>query len=273
MHRNVKFLLLLLPLLQGCFFTTSSSFNNGTLVRPGNAKATVGFGRHVAQLYRSESPVNSWNSYLATDGYYYSFKKDDSTFHQKSVLLKSVVFDFQLGIASKFPFGNGLNIGLHREMPGYSIGKRLASYPTSELFIKCGLPIQAKSRFNYNQNIVMGWQRGLYVDNGFFVEYAGGFETIKRKIPYFNVRMGFTPTDPLEKGKTIEDIGLDSTFFTYKNKRFFGRVAAGNTFVFKRKRAIVPEINTEAALHIIHKKSIYPTFQVGFTWKSFFNEK
>lgn len=273
-----KYLLLFViatALLQGCLVTTGTSFNNGKVLSPGNARGSIGFGRRIAHGYQKiETPNNQFVGHEYYIDTTYSMTKDDSTYTDATFLLHSFAFDFQLGISKKFPFGKGLNIGFHRELPGYSFRKNIFLIPTSELTVKCGFKDKPMARFTYNHNMMFGWQRGLYVDNGFFMEYAGGFETLKRKIPYFNVRLGFTPTNPLEKFDDFDPFfGENDTFFTYRNKQFFGRLCLGNTFVPQRKRPIVPEIFTEASFNFIQRKKVYPTFQVGLSWKSFFNEK
>lgn len=265
-------------LLQSCFVTTSHSFNNGKVLHPGNARGTLGFGRLVTKAYRT---IEIYGDEIDTTYAFVIPQKDSGRYEKVDVLLHSFSFDFQLGIAKTFPFGKGTNIGFHRELPGYRASKFIGFIPTSELIVKCGLSDIPLGKFIYNHNVLFGWQRGLFIDNGFFVEYAGGFELPNRKIPYFNVRLGMTPTDPTDSDEdlfdaiddAIYDSDSSSSYFTYNDKRFFGRVCLGNTFQFKRKRPIIPEIFTEATFNIIHRRRIYPTFQLGLSWKSFFNAK
>ncbi len=241
----------------GCF--TTQSFNHGKLADPGDAIFTLAAGsfHRDAHVYKDEGWNDSTGEYV---DYY-----DTTAFNWLSISL-----GYRLGVHEKYPFGGGLEIGIMTEGSFFFVKKwddkqRDSTYSPSsdkplaiEFDVRMGFPSKLLSKCIYNHNVCLGWDLGLWVDNGWFIEYAGGWE-FEKIIPYTSMRFFITATDI---SKTKYDPG-DKKFFNEHNRSYNIRNVVGCSLRLKKIPVIPDIIAPEVSV-------IYPDFsfanKVGFTY-------
>ncbi len=243
------FFILCSALFSGCNFA-SQSYNFGTLLAPGETATVLGAGRRP----------------------FYTITKsqaDDGTAQTSSVSIDTATNErfvyggqLRIGVFPALPFGGGLNLGLAVEYPGQLAED--AGLPVVECDVLMGLPARPASRFTYYHNITLGWTIGSWIDNGWFTEYAGSFDT-KHIIPYYNARVLLVSTSVLS----------DSTDFTDKNLlkehdlSVTARLCAGVAVKLPTVPVLPDFIVPEAALFFPRYSPVTPigiTYHIGFRW-------
>lgn len=236
LHRLLLALFLLLPCL--CTFP-ATSFNHGKLLLPGETLTTLAYGQRSTFEIKGHD-----SSYLDTIGYGYNkyiFIPTDTI----GFMTPIGVLDYRLGVLAQRPFGKGLEIGFSAEVP-LSEEKESWRALILQYDARFGLPMRQFKNAVYHQNIDVGWVVGEWVDNGWFLEYAGGFEH-RSMIPYYNVRVTRLATDVM--GKSIHDYSYGfggENFLTYHDRGWNFRMCAGVSYKIPRLPVfpdfIVPEL-------------------------------
>ena len=197
-----------------CNFTTQS-YNTGKLLNPGETLAGIGVGKRE----------------------YYSIKRRDTlknnsqSFSYDTVRSKdlSLCLDYRLGVLRTCPLGKGIEIGFHLEGPNQfnpdttvsSVGE-FKGPAVLEFDSRFGLNDLCLGKGLYHHNFSLGWTIGSWIDNGWFVEYAAGWE-YKWLIPYTNIRAELLPTDPSGDDSLTESY----TPFKYEKRSWTTRTATG----------------------------------------------
>jgi hypothetical protein len=210
---RIGFIALLL-LFTRCNFTTQS-FNYGKLLNPGETLISTGFGtRQYYSIKWRDSLVNNLN-----------MSCNDTIFKQGF----SQSLDYRLGILSKYPLGKGLEIGFHLERPSqFNPSERLGregSYNGSMVLDfdgRFGFHDFSLGKGLYHHNLSLGWTIGAWIDNGWFAEYAVGWE-YKWLIPYANLRVERLGTDPSSDDSLMESY----TPFKYQKRAWTTRTVTG----------------------------------------------
>jgi hypothetical protein len=244
---------MLAALLAGCNFTTQS-YNHGKLLNPGETLAGIGVGKR--EYYRINDRVDS-------------VKRTDTVRFSKN----SYCLDYRLGVLRTRPLGRGLEIGFHLEGPGQLNPSERARKNTAlwggimilDFDARLGLKDIAMGRGLFHHNIGLGWRVGAWIDNGWFAEYAAGWE-YGRLLPYANVRAELMPTDPA---------GMDSLFesrtpFKYHNQLWTARAAMGVSvrlphWFFLEPDYLTPEV-TVVCPHFSAVSRCGFTYHVGLRW-------
>lgn len=231
-------LLLVFFLLFLCLCTfPATSFNHGKLLLPGETLTTLAYGqRGTFEIQGKDS-----SSY---DSNYYGNSKFIPT-DTVGYMVPIGVLDYRLGVLAQHPFGKGLEIGFSAEFP---LGGGTESWMALILQYdaRFGLPMRQFKNAIYHHNIDCGWVVGEWVDNGWFLEYAGGLEH-RNYIPYYTIRITRTATDVM--GKSIHDYSYsfgNENFLTYHSRGWNFRMCAGVSFKLSRMPVlpdfIVPEV-------------------------------
>jgi len=244
-------------LFDGCLIATQS-FNHGKLLNPGERMLSTGFGWKNATHYfkRYEDAFDTVSL------------RDTSIYIPDSTRCNwfNIILDYRAGVLRKYPFGRGLEIGYHIEtaLRGYyspETGKRLQieafSPPLLAIETRFGFPDVTLERSIFHHNMSIGWLTGEYVDNGWFIGYAAGWEFAKIT-PFINTTLTETATDIVNK--PVLD---DSTFFRDHDRTLVCRISAGASWQLPFNYSLLPEyITPECSLIFPH----YANFQsAGFT--------
>lgn len=264
------FLLCMVAIFTGCHMT-AQSYNYGKILDPGDSKFTFGCGGTVR---------NELNQSFSTWDYEEDEKIDYSDRYQNnSIVWWRQALAFRLGIHDKIPFTNGFDIGFHLEGTYYrdEIDRNSDYYweedeksmfsdilPMLDIDIRMGLPSAYTNRFNYNHMIGVGWTVGSWKDNGWFIDYAGGFE-FKSVIPYYSLRALWAPTNVIEDNDNI----FDDDYFTSHNRHFAVRGVVGCALRIKKIPVIPDYIIPEMSLvgpNFSMKNDLGFSFQLGFQW-------
>jgi hypothetical protein len=246
------FSIILAPLfvLPGCLITTQS-YNHGKLLNPGERLATHGFGCLYSSRYQ---PIQS-NQYDA-GGIFLNGSRYDST----RFGWFTYTYDYRVGVLRKYPFGKGLEAGYHLEMAyrgNLSVSWNGATRtepefygpPVLEIDTRFGLPDMTLRKCIYHHNVNAGWIVGYWVDNGWFLGYAAGWE-FERVIPYVSSRIALSATNAINRS-------LDSNFFKTHDRKLYGRICGGVSCKLPFNYSIVPEFVTpECSL-------MFPNFSTG----------
>jgi hypothetical protein len=238
----------------GCNFTTQS-YNFGKLLDPGSSLVTVGAGGR--QFYKV-----AWHD--TGSG---AYRKDTTVYQDLSYCL-----DYRLGILRKLPFGLGLEIGFHLEGPvQYNpIDKlgRQGQYrgPVAlEIDGRMGMKDFSLGKGLFHHNAGLGWTVGQWIDNGWYAEYAAGWE-YKWLLPYAGFRAEWVATDPTSSDSLTESY----TPFEYEKRSWTTRTSVGVAIRIPHVLPLLPAyISPELSF-------IYPnysgmsrygiTYHVGLRW-------
>jgi hypothetical protein len=145
--------------------------------------------------------------------------------------------DYRVGVLRKYPFGKGLETGFHVETVVRRAGSKeyeFFSPPTLEIDTRFGLPdiVIRKSIFHHNVNF--GWIVGYWVDNGWFIGYAAGWEFI-HFIPYLSTRLFITATDAIDKSLD------DKNYFSEHDRKWGARLTGGFSWKLPFNYSLLPE--------------------------------
>ncbi len=272
LSRKTNFFLAALSLAllsMGCY--TTQSFNHGKLADPGDAVFTLAAG----SFHRDA------NAMVFSDGVW-----DDSTsewieyYDTVAFNWLSISLGYRLGVHEKYPFGGGLEIGVMVE-GSFFFTKYWDSWendsvtsvssdipPAIEFDLRMGFKPIPLRKGTYNHNVSLGWDVGAWVDNGWFIEYAGGWEFAKY-IPYIGMRFFMTATDVSKLNYGTES----KKFFNEHHRSYNIRNVAGCSLRFKKIPVLPDIIAPEVSV-------IYPdfsfankigfTYHIGFRWMSGF---
>ncbi len=203
----------------GCNFT-SQSYNCGKLLDPGASRITIGVGER--QFYTVQ-----WRDSMVQNAVAHP---NDTTVYQGL----SVCWDYRLGILRKLPFGQGLEIGFHLEGPVQfnptESNGQLGDYvglAIIDLDARCGFADAVLGDGIFHHNAGVGWTIGAWIDNGWYGEYAAGWE-YKWLTPYVDVRAELLATDPMSEDSLTESY----TPFKYEKRSWTTRTAVGLNFRF-----------------------------------------
>ena len=238
----------------GCNFTTQS-YNTGKLLNPGETLTSIGVGKR--EYYSIESPQLFYSSNSSLD----TIKSYDF----------SLCWDYRLGVLRTLPFGRGVEIGFHLEGPtqfnpdsnNISLGA-FKGAAILEFDSRFGFKDICLGRGIFHHSIGLGWGVGAWIDNGWFTEYAAGWE-YKWITPYANFRAELLPTDPTQADSLTESY----TPFKYEKRSWTTRTAAGISMHVPHwwisPEFIVPEI-TVIYPHYSAISHYGITYHVGFRW-------
>ncbi len=242
-------------LLASCNFTTQS-YNMGKLLNPGESISTLGVGRQP------------W--YTVTDSSYEAFVDSGNGLYdagQRSVKLRkpapqewSYCYDYRLGILDKYPFGKGLEFGFHLEAPVPTDG---GGSLLLEVDLRSGLPPAVTKNAVFHHDIGLGWTVGMWVDNGWFAEYAAGLE-YKHLIPYANIRVLCTPTDV-----TGENFNFAGDILTTHSQWWNIRQCLGCAIKIPRLPVLPDYVVPEVTLGYPNYNRLQPvgfTYHIGLRW-------
>ncbi len=251
---GILFLLLQLCFsIVGCRFT-SHSFNHGKLLNPGERSTTTGFGwKSTSRVEREEEYVYSEGS-----GYY------RNTYSKDTVSINWFAFsvDTRLGLTSRVPFGNGVEVGFHLEEAARKEEHLLMEgIPIIELSARFGLPDLELNRSILQHNIETGWIIGAWVDNGWFLGYHAGFE-FRDVVPYVGIRGQITPT-------SVENVDFDDDYFNTHERKLLARITSGISLRMPEVPVFpdlfIPEITFITPYDSIDRKYGF-TIQLGLSW-------
>jgi hypothetical protein len=215
----------------------ATSFNNGKLLLPGESLTTISYGQRSTFEIQGDRSSNYDSNY----NYQSKFIPTDTN----SYLTQIGALDYRLGVLAKRPLGKGLEIGLLFELPlsgeGESWRALLLQYD-----VRLGLPMVPLKKSIYHHNVNIGWVVGEWVDNGWFLEYAGGLER-GSFTPYCNGRITLTATEVMSKAMHEESYSFgNEKFLTYHKRGWNFRTCAGVSIKLPRLRVlpdfIVPEV-------------------------------
>ncbi len=227
--------------LTGCNFA-SHSYNYGKLLNPGESMITLaGGGRDFHQVWSGFDPDSA----------------DTALTH-----FATFVCNYRLGVLDARPLGEGLEIGLHLEGP-----VQLHSFfgvPLLEFDLRMGFRGFVLGNGLYHHNAGIGWTVGPWIDNGWYVEYAAGWE-LERIIPYASLRGIIAATDISESGSDI----FDDDFFVSHDRSAHARLAVGAALKIRRLPIVpdllAPEISIIGPGYSIVKE-IGVTWHIGLRW-------
>ncbi|MBN1306297.1 MAG: hypothetical protein JXA18_00165 [Chitinispirillaceae bacterium] len=170
--------------------------------------------------------------------------------------------DYRIGVLSHYPFGKGCEIGFLVEFPVQM--KNFRGPPLLQFDARLGLPMGVFRRMPYHHNIDLGWIVGGWVDNGWFMEYAGGLET-GSFTPYGNIRVTRTPTDIFSSGLDP----MDPDFLKHSNPGWNFRTCIGGSIHLPRFMLLPDFIVPELSLVYPHSLLEVPgiSVHVGARWR------
>ena len=141
----------------------------------------------------------------------------------------SICLDYRLGILRKLPFGQGLEIGFHLEGPvqfeptgSWAQSGEYLGPAALELDSRFGFKDFSLGKGILHHNMALGWTIGAWIDNGWYAEYAAGWE-YKWLTPYVDVRAELVATDPTSDDSLTESY----TPFKYEKRSWTTRTAVG----------------------------------------------
>jgi hypothetical protein len=238
-------------LFTGCNFT-SQSYNHGKLLNPGETLTSIGVGaREYYKIEQKDAPTSISN-------------KTDTVKYQ----WLSLCLDYRLGVLRKYPFGKGMEIGFHLEGPTqYATTKYGSLYlgpPILEFDGRLGFNDFVLGKGLFHHNMALGWTIGAWIDNGWYAEYAAGWE-YKWLIPYANFRAELLATDP----STADSLTESYTPFKYQNRSWTTRTALGVSIRIPQMRFLPDYISPEISTIYPHYSSVSHygiTYHVGLRW-------
>jgi len=233
---------------------------------------TLGVGGSFQSVVKE--PVYDYNY---TDNSYES-TIIDSGGYLTSELWRSIAFNYQLGVHDRYPFGGGVEIGITFEGQYYRGGQNNSAksdiLPSLDFNTRLGFKDVVTKKSIYQHNLEMGWTTGLWLDNGWFIGYTGGWEQ-KWMIPYLGLRAIIMPTNIL----TInDDNSLESSeyispghedFWKYSDQKFNLRLAMGVSLKFSKRKFIPDYITPELSItgpNASPNEPVNAHFHVGFRW-------
>jgi hypothetical protein len=248
---------LLALFVAGCNFT-SQSYNYGKLLDPGATLVTVGAGSRKFYAVR-------WQDTLQDS--VMSYRKD-TTIHSRL----SLCLDYRLGVLRKLPFGQGLEVGFHLEGPVQynptdSIAKTGEYLGPMALELDCRLGIKDFSlgKGIFHHNVAVGWTIGEWIDNGWYAEYAAGWE-YQWLTPYVDFRAELLATDPTSDDSLTESY----TPFKYEKRSWTTRTAAGVAIRLPHISFLLPDyVSPEVSFICPHYSGISQygiTYHIGLRW-------
>ena len=249
--------LIVIPLFfTGCYYT-SQSYNNGKLLDPGDSKFTGGVGVAYQQIPKEQERDSAGKVIPIPQNL------------QQKTLWRQFAINYQLGVEDKYPFGGGAEIGIHFEYQLYKeagiYGKRKSKsniMPCVDFNTRLGFKDYVKDDFIYQHNLELGWTTGLWVNNGWFIGYAGGWE-FRKIIPYYGVRFVYLPS------KVDFSKITNSNFWDRRKQKMNVRVVTGATFKLKKMPLLPDLISPEFSMvgpHASPKQKYNIFFHVGFSW-------
>jgi hypothetical protein len=269
MKKTVHFsmIVVFLVLFTKCNFT-SQSYNTGKLLNPGETLVSVGIGeRGFYSIARRDSIIRY---HLYSDSMPFpvidSFISKYDTSRQQAT---TYCLDYRLGVLRTYPFGKGLEIGFHLEGPfQYNPGSN------SSFGYRGAILLEFDGRFGFkdkplgkglvHHNVGLGWTIGEWIDNGWFAEYAAGWE-YKWMIPYVNFRAELLATDPSVNDSLTESF----TPYQYQKRSWITRTAIGFSAKIPHwwltPDFIVPEI-TVVYPHYSAIAHYGITYHIAFRW-------
>ncbi len=261
MQRFLPLLVIIISLfISGCYYT-AQSYNHGKLLDPGNSMFTVGAGASMQDV--PGHLVYNYTDYNYDDSGYGMDYYDSIGVETR--IWRNIALNYQLGVHEKYPFGGGLEIGLLWEFSYYKErGDRSSEVlPALDFNVRTGFKDIVLSRSLYQHNLEIGWTTGMWVDNGMFLGYAGGWE-FENIIPYAGLRLIYMPTNLLEH----EDVFWEDNF-EFHDRKFNARIAIGATIKISEIRVIPDYITPELTFTGPNASVIddyNATFHVGFRW-------
>jgi hypothetical protein len=278
MSTLLKLLLLLSPLLLSSCYYTAQSYNNGKTLNPGDAEFSFGYGgsRHDINFTNTEY-YNNENNIWVEDSSHYNGGYYLATTTYSDNFFRNFAFQMNLGILDKYPFGGGMEIGLHLEAQYsryqdydelYGSSKRPFSntIPAIDFSGKFGFKDIVLSNSQIVHNVDLGWTTGMWLDNGFFFGYALGVEFL-RIIPYLNVRGIIMPTNILESESFVDE----DDFFQYHDQKWNIRTAIGATVKIPELIIIPDEFTPELTItgpNGFPGEKVSINFHIGLTWSN-----
>ncbi len=260
---KIKSLLALLPLffLTSCYYS-AHSYNHGKLLDPGNSMFTFGVGG-TSQSIVNEDAYTSYEYFESVDGV--DVTADSNL---TSTIWRSLALNYQLGVHDKYPFGGGIEIGILFEGQYYRSnadgGVRSDILPSLDFNTRLGFKDVVTEKSIFQHNIELGWTTGMWLDNGFFVGYAAGWE-FEWMIPYCGVRAVLMPTNLLKN----EYLPGEDEFWAYSNRKFNLRLAMGVSLKFTKRKFIpdyiTPEFTLTGPNGSPHER-VNGHFHLGFRW-------
>lgn len=254
---NRRILFVIVCLFAGCNFTTQS-YNYGKLLDPGASMVTVGVG--ARQFYKVK-----WSDSVAGSTI---VNRNDTTVYTGP----SLCWDYRLGVLRKLPFGQGLEIGFHLEgpiqfTPTDSMGKQgeYMGPAALELDARMGLKDVNVGKGIFHHNVCLGWTIGAWIDNGWYAEYAAGWE-YKWLTPYVDLRAELLATDPTSDDSLFESY----TPFLHEKRSWTTRTAAGVSIKLPHLFFLFPSfISPELSFICPHYSGMSQyglTYHVGLRW-------
>jgi hypothetical protein len=254
----ITFVSFFYPLLFcGCNFATHS-YNNGRLLDPGETMTTLSAGGRSFYTYREDTTITYDYNRMGYSTGDTIITPVDTTYFQNL----SFAFDYRLGVLSKNPFGKGLEVGFLIELP-VQYSRDMGAIPLLQFDGRFGLPDVSLQKSVYHHNASVGWIMGQWVDNSWFIEYAGGFE-YRTITPYFNGRVTRVGTDQSASGKAFGD----NDFLTFKKTAWNVRLCTGVSFKLPVIRFLPDYIVPEIALFFPMVKFKVPgvSWHIGMRW-------
>ncbi|MBD3344268.1 MAG: hypothetical protein GF401_04310 [Chitinivibrionales bacterium] len=235
-----------------CNFATQS-YNTGKLLSPGESLFGGGFGGRDYYEIKNHSPVLTEIENTSSETF-------ADTLEQRWF---SFCFQYRLGILPEKPLGGGLEIGLHGEYPAQFAEDY--GLPIVEFDSRLGLPPVYSKRFGYFHNLSIGWTVGAWIDNGWFLEYAGGIDGAHFN-PYATFRILLVATDIL----TNELDFNDENILRQKDMGWNVRIAGGCAVDLPTIRFLPDKLIPEVCLifpDYSKIKNIGLTYHLGIRWQ------
>ncbi len=260
---KLKTLLLLLPLFvfTSCYYS-AHSYNHGKLLDPGNSMFTFGVGGTRQSVIEEEA----YNSYASSESVSGIDTTQDSNWI--SATWRSIALNYQLGVHEKYPFGGGIEIGIlfegqyYRPNTGNSVKSDIL--PSIDFNTRLGFKDIVTDRSIFQHNLELGWTTGMWLDNGFFIGYAAGWE-FEWMIPYLGIRGVVMPTN-IQKNDYFPG---DDEFWEYSDRKFNLRLAMGVSLKFSKRRFIPDYITPEFTLtgpNASPNEPVNGHIHLGFRW-------
>jgi hypothetical protein len=250
----------------------------GKLLNPGESITTIGLGDQPWYKRRDTSVATSkydtimWkpNYLMDSTGYPPGYDSTGRLIYPRDTTIwkrktdgrqSSFCFNYRLGILDKYPLGKGLEFGFHMEAPVPSEG---GGSMVLEFDLRSGLPPAVVGNAVFNHNVGLGWMVGMWVDNGWYAEYAAGLE-YKHLVPYTSIRLLYTATD-----LTGDQFAFENANFFKKHSQYLNiRQCLGCAIKIPRLPVlpdyIVPEM-TLAYPNYDRFQSVGFTYHVGLRW-------
>jgi hypothetical protein len=204
-------------LFVGCNFTTQS-YNTGKLLNPGETLLSAGIGKR--EFYSISAHDAAGNLLVSMPD---SFVTKIDTSREQYF---SACIDYRLGVLRKFPFGRGLEIGFHLESPYQLNPKYSADAYLGPVLLefdgRFGFKDKPIGKGLLHHNLGLGWTIGPWIDNGWYAEYAAGWE-YERLIPYANFRAEWLATNISD----FNDITESYSPYRYTKRSWTTRTAIG----------------------------------------------